>query len=326
MLKKALELAQEALWHELADHWPSVQGRLFPEGPEEIRFGFAELEATLAREEFRQNTEKKCRRPPCPYGIIDLRNCVAHPRAKQTRVIDELIRDAQELAVYLCDEKRAFSLRRMRDELAAEAVKTFEHIEAFVDLVHLPYADPWPIHIQRMFFGVHQADIKIPEVIRRAARNWKWYECAPGAGDPSYLARREKAAAFMRPSPPDGVEQERSLVASPLIPEYPMVSSRSKELEAFASVRASMEKRRRSIVSARSVIVPTERPTYLGGRRASVGDPRRTEGWPKGWEHRLPPLPNEKPHIQPIVELPPTPPSTPDRIIGRNTEADEDGW
>jgi hypothetical protein len=139
IMKVVHVLAQEALWEALYEHWPQVVLELYPEGPETVRFGNQELLDTIYKYTNLTNTNECCRcvHSCIKYGQTYLRNAVCHPHARGTWIIDRELRQAQKLAVSVLDERRAYKIRQLRDELVAEAKRTDETMATLVGLAHL---------------------------------------------------------------------------------------------------------------------------------------------------------------------------------------------
>ena len=208
LLKAALRLAQETLWCALREHWPDIQLSHYLEGPETVRFGRGELYQVVGDEEYPTKANNMCEQPRSAvvYRILevaDLRNAICHPGPCTTRSVDNLIQTAQGLAVVLQDEKRAFKIRKLRDELQSHAAESYNKIETYAALACLPYAKPWPLHLQFFFYHTRLGFLdedgkKCSDAVKLAAREWKLKYCSPGSLDPRYEARVEEAKSFVR--------------------------------------------------------------------------------------------------------------------------------
>ena len=208
LLRAALRLAQETLWNALREHWPRIQRSIYPEGPEEIKFGREELYRGFVNETYPSEANELCGHPRASvihyvFDVVLLRNAVCHPSHHSTRDVDRHIQRAQALAVVLRDENEAFKMRRLRNELQAKAEEAYEEIERYVGVASLPFAKPWPVYLQR-FFDTVRFDVNFgerseyPEVVKRAAKEWQLKYIHPGELDPRYLANVERAKSFMR--------------------------------------------------------------------------------------------------------------------------------
>ncbi|KAK3712773.1 hypothetical protein LTR37_008863 [Vermiconidia calcicola] len=208
LLKAALRLAQETLWTALREHWPHIQPSRYLEGPEQVKFGREELSGAFGNEEYPQEANEMCGHPRGTVihyvlDVVYLRNAVCHPGHHTPQELDRLIGRSQGLAVILQDERRAFKTRMLRDQLQAETLKAFQEIKAYVGLASLPFAKPWPIYQQHFLDSLRldrhcSWEAEYPEVVKRAAREWKLKYIRPGEMDPRYLANVEKAKSFMR--------------------------------------------------------------------------------------------------------------------------------
>ncbi|KAK4953725.1 hypothetical protein LTR10_008329 [Elasticomyces elasticus] len=185
VLKNALRLAQEVVWSALRHHFPEWQLRVFPESPQEIRFGREEVAADFPdfKDALRLRNDGLNSLLSCITDIISLRNAVAHPGRHSGAGLDNLIEKVQTLAVHVGDERRAFKIRALRDDIQSMLKRMLAEIEAFEPLAGLPYAPPWPVHHQVL---LHQVTSKydncdgssnewatIPPVLRRAAMVWR---------------------------------------------------------------------------------------------------------------------------------------------------------
>ncbi len=198
-LNGALRLAQASLWNFLRNNWPHIQRRVYPESPAEIRFGRDELARDLL-----MYVSADMRFPPghsavrfpyehTLYDVVHLRNAICHPRHHPSEDLDRDIQRAQNLAVTINDEPRAFKIRNIRDQLQTESRKAFTEIERRVGLAALPHAKPWPLHHQRLFRHMSferslfwgdatRYEQKYSVVLRRAAEDWK-SKYIPGPGE-----------------------------------------------------------------------------------------------------------------------------------------------
>ncbi|KAK4896875.1 hypothetical protein LTR27_005122 [Elasticomyces elasticus] len=185
VLKNALRLAQEVVWCALRHHFPEWQLRVFPESPQEVRFGREEVAADFPdfEDALRLRHDSLNSLLSCITDIISLRNAVAHPGRHSGAGLDNLIEKVQTLAVHVGDERRAFKIRALRDDIQSMLKGMLAEIEAFEPLAGLPYAPPWPVHHQVL---LHQVASKydscdwssnewaiISPVLKRTAMVWR---------------------------------------------------------------------------------------------------------------------------------------------------------
>lgn len=206
-LQRGLELAQEALWNALHDNWPEFQLKHWPEGPHEVRFGMTELEAVFPFRNVGVPSEANINMGSILSAakmVSELRNSVCHPVRIPNCTADEWLRRAQELAVDLEDEKRAFQIRGLRDRLIDETKKAYEEIR------HGRFDACWPYHHQRFFDHVLSFYPRRPTTpdgrrewrsleadnMRRAAHVWKLDYVKPGVMHYQALERRKWASWY----------------------------------------------------------------------------------------------------------------------------------
>ncbi|KAK5742846.1 hypothetical protein LTR17_003094 [Elasticomyces elasticus] len=185
VLKNALRLAQEVVWCALRHHFPEWQLRVFPESPHEVRFGREEVAADFPdfEDALRLRHDSLNSLLSSITDIVYLRNAVAHPGRHSGARLDNLVEKVQTLAVHVGDERRAFKIRALRDDIQGMLKRMLAEIEAFEPLAGLPYAPPWPVHHQVL---LHQVASKydscdwssnewatIPPVLKRAAMVWR---------------------------------------------------------------------------------------------------------------------------------------------------------
>ncbi|KAK4561560.1 hypothetical protein LTR86_004239 [Recurvomyces mirabilis] len=187
LLRRALRLAQETVWFAFRTHWPEQQRQLYPEGPEEVKLGYGEVEDAFGTWSKRRGVEGEAEQ-------------FCHPDWRTPWGVDSLIHDAQALAVTMRDERRAFKIRALQDDLQAAQIKAYDELLSFVDHASLPGAKPWPLHHQRSFedtlYHMHSgADSnRYSSVLILAAKDWETKYIRPGQLDPSYVDRAERAA------------------------------------------------------------------------------------------------------------------------------------
>ena len=208
LLNAALRLAQGTLWTALRDHWPRLQRRYYLETPVQVRFGREELSSAFGNEDLPTEANEMCgqtRQTVIGYvlNVVYLRNAVCHASRHSTREVDSLLQYAQALAVLLQDERRSFKIRKLRDKLQSKATEAYDEIETRVGIAALPYAKPWPLHLQHFFSRINvDFDLGpssgLPDFIVQASREWKLKYASPGELNPDYLANVSKAKSFLR--------------------------------------------------------------------------------------------------------------------------------
>lgn len=192
LLCRAFHLAQETFHDAARDHWPSVwKSRSLREGPQEVLFGFSELESCLGRNTYHTKdlgigTSSSEDIYEAALGMVDVRNNVCHFGGRawsDLKTYDDLMERCQKLAVTVQDAKRSFKIRNIRDLLREEADRTFAEIEELGNLAALPCSKPWKQHHETLFrhlryriAKVEDADYNedLPQAIRRAADIWAW--------------------------------------------------------------------------------------------------------------------------------------------------------
>lgn len=192
LLCRAFRLAQETFHDAARDHWPSVwESRRLYEGPQEVLFGFSELESCLGRNNYPINglgigTSSSEDVYKAALGMVDVRNNVCHFGGRGWSALntyDDLMKRCQKLAVTVQDEKRSFKIRKIRDLLREEAERTFAEIEELGNFAALPCAKPWKPNHERLFrhcryriVNINGGDYheSLPQAIRRAADIWGW--------------------------------------------------------------------------------------------------------------------------------------------------------
>jgi hypothetical protein len=136
-------------------------------------------------------------------NVVYLRNAVCHPSHHSTQEVDTLLQSAQCLAVVQQDEKRAFKVRALRNKLQAKAIEAYEEIKARIGMAALPFAKPWPLHLQRFLHEVNLeahwgGRIEYPNEVVQAAGEWKQKNISPGEWDPAYLSAVAEVKLFMQ--------------------------------------------------------------------------------------------------------------------------------
>ena len=199
IMNKALRQSQATVYRAVRTRCPDIQRRHYYDGPPMVRFGYGELKPIFRAQE-------------CPipglsnvvvehiFGVIDLRNAISHFEPSKTAQVDHLLQRAQALAVVLGDEKTAFKVCALRDELQEAAIKTYEVVKAGVGIAALPFSRPWARHIQRLFDYMtfenpadDQKELPYPVEVLQAANEWRQRYIGVGELDPEYEANVAKA-------------------------------------------------------------------------------------------------------------------------------------
>lgn len=179
-LQKAFEIVQEAVF-EVGKTGAPGWG-LFVDGPHLVRLGRNELLSWMG--EYPDpcmgrngSTAYQIRR--ALLDVVPLRNAISHPSSgyfRSPRRIEALLKSAQEVAVILVDERRAFELRKLRDELCDEANRSVQDI---VDLYHLTLQPHGPklqfkYHHEAMFIDIIHSryNIYYDEQVQAIASVW----------------------------------------------------------------------------------------------------------------------------------------------------------
>ncbi|KAK3648196.1 hypothetical protein LTR56_007608 [Elasticomyces elasticus] len=211
VLKNGLRLAQEVVWCALRHHFPEWQLRVFPESPQEVRFGREEVAADFPdfEDALRLRHDSLYSLLSCVTDIIFLRNAVAHPGRHSGAGLDNLVEKVQTLAVHVGDERRAFKIRALRDDIQGMLKRMLAEIEAFEPLAGLPYAPPWPVHHQVLLHqvtstydscdGSSNEWATIPPVLKRAAMVWRENSYRVGRLGPAFGLRVAAAKAAVQP-------------------------------------------------------------------------------------------------------------------------------
>jgi hypothetical protein len=201
-MRSGLGSARITAWDAFRTHWPEEQRRHYLDGPQSVGFGVGELEPVFGDRVSPKYTANMCGDADKGYHamaqVIDLRNALAHPKNLTSHRIDTLLKGAQALAVTFANEKHAFKIRQLRDELQQDVRKSFAIIEKR-QTQRPKDARPWAVHHQRMFndlrkYGLESADH--PDVVLLAAMEWcEKNDDFPGGKDPEFLAAVRTARA-----------------------------------------------------------------------------------------------------------------------------------
>ncbi|KAI0097289.1 hypothetical protein GGR51DRAFT_566615 [Nemania sp. FL0031] len=142
-LRRAFKIAQEAV-HAVGESG-APGWRRFRGGPQTVKLGRDELMCWIGQcspLEHSRNASSRGTIYNKLLGVVPLRNAVSHPSEEtfeNSQEVDEYIRLSQALAVALGDDKRAFEVRKLRDDLRDEANRSAQDL---LDLYHiscLPY-------------------------------------------------------------------------------------------------------------------------------------------------------------------------------------------
>ncbi|KAI0097288.1 hypothetical protein GGR51DRAFT_566614 [Nemania sp. FL0031] len=144
LLRRAAEIAQEVI-HAVGESgheaWPRFRG-----GPHEVKLGRNELMAWLGecpQARFALNGKSASTVFNAVLDVVPLRNAVCHPCGntfEAAESVDRLIRLSQALAVTLGDEKRAFEVRQLRDDLRDEANRSVQDVLDLYYMSTQPYS------------------------------------------------------------------------------------------------------------------------------------------------------------------------------------------
>ncbi|RYP49758.1 hypothetical protein DL769_011047 [Monosporascus sp. CRB-8-3] len=187
LLRKAFCLAQESFYYAARKHWRDTKiwyGN-FTQGPHEVLFGYSELERRIGERWHEYSMDFLANGGFSASDVVSalfdmptVRNKVCHFGGRcsdDLKTYDSDLTTCQKLAVTLKDERRAFKIRQLRDQLRVEAEKVLAEIESLQDLATLPYARPWKRHHVKAFRDLElSTDEDMPETIVRAAETWSW--------------------------------------------------------------------------------------------------------------------------------------------------------
>ncbi|KAK5165574.1 uncharacterized protein LTR77_009103 [Saxophila tyrrhenica] len=219
--KQGLGVAQKALWHHTRDHWPHIQQSRWPEGPGQISFGWTDLEESLLNSSTHPNTGQQCN-GFCrlvydrAVAVSRLRNATYHFKFQETEVLEQCLKKAQELAVSLFDETRAFQIRQLRDKLQVEAMKGHSIIDERFQAGLLGDHPPWPYHLEYLFANINfnaEGEVyygNFSTVTKEVALAWRARTAWPGYGrfigdrNSGYQGRRTIMSSRMMPGRPPG--------------------------------------------------------------------------------------------------------------------------
>jgi len=155
LLFSAFTIAQDIIWHHLRVHCPRRQIEHCFEGPREVRLCRGELLSLIAGVSWNlKNHAMTFTLKDAMVEVTDLRHTLAHQNRVSLHYLDVLIARVQKLAVVCMDEKRAFKVRRLRDELRTHAEKAVADI---YEKYHgqwgpfRPEGRQWALHHQRTF-------------------------------------------------------------------------------------------------------------------------------------------------------------------------------
>lgn len=220
ILQRGHDIAKQCVWDFLKTHKPSICAAKFPEGWPEVRFGWLELVRSFGQYRSASDHENFAFRQNCPdrtssliFDITRLRIAVCHFSSCELHFIDDCLKTVQQLAIQLYDEKRAFAIRNLRDELRQAAEETVEEVQMLEPLVLLPLAGYlWEDHHAAMFrYATCRATFHgyraLPQPIMRVAATWSPWLHGPRR-DPGDVEAEDKA---VEPEEEQQQQQSRSL-------------------------------------------------------------------------------------------------------------------
>ena len=197
ILRSALRLTREAIWHALdgTHAWRRHRAQYYYEGPDEVALGFTEMQVRweaaygdgnekLAT--YRERHGLNGQVPPmyAARRVIDLRNAVCHYNALSTRVIDKHLQGAQKCTIEFNDRARTLEIRRLRDRLHTEAESAYRDIGTILeqfDSEVKKHIDFWNVarHHQRTFHEARDSGVSAIRILR-CADKWAILHSAPG--------------------------------------------------------------------------------------------------------------------------------------------------
>ncbi|KAM0813980.1 hypothetical protein AB5N19_13982 [Seiridium cardinale] len=193
LLTGGLRIAQEVFYEAAREELPFQVWKNFLGGPQEVRFGYVELEMVLPREERYPDPALSIRGSQgyevrlALHGITGLRNVIAHfKNDRSASMYDTLLEAVQKLAVVLRDIPRARQARALRDELRSLAVETLQEVKSLELISALPFAYNWAVHHEQLFFWSNHRSIFTtaqecyPDFVQRAAVEWAKTRAVPG--------------------------------------------------------------------------------------------------------------------------------------------------
>ncbi|KAI0860622.1 hypothetical protein F4860DRAFT_514792 [Xylaria cubensis] len=156
-LREAVELTQQAIL-DVKSCMPEWHSWIFEDNPNLVRLGRDEMMSWMGSFEYSRRIHNGY---PCRdichalLRLPPLRNTICHPRGPELRDpenLDYLLQNAQRVSIMLGDEKRAHSIRGIRDALRAEVEMCMQEIKDVHDLAALPfYEAEHKAHHSRMF-------------------------------------------------------------------------------------------------------------------------------------------------------------------------------
>ncbi|KAI0600564.1 hypothetical protein F4775DRAFT_590124 [Biscogniauxia sp. FL1348] len=199
ILFRTFRLAQDIFHNAARKHWPNICKRMCPNGPHEVRFGYAELEHYSVRDSVHEipGSRSMFGVGANIYDMISLRNSVCHFGSDANRWdVSRYIRyvtDVLELALAVADKPRVRKAIALRRELQAEIKKVLNDFEKLELLALLPFAQPWKEHHVTAFAkylgSTEDPELQLPQFRRVAEQfgslNPKYYPV-----DYSWLPRR----------------------------------------------------------------------------------------------------------------------------------------
>ncbi|KAK0720131.1 hypothetical protein B0H67DRAFT_552366 [Lasiosphaeris hirsuta] len=149
---QSLRLAQESFYYVAKRFWPNLCSIYFPDGPAMVKCSYQEMKMTLywfpiyrpaEMEKLLSGTgispgEFTHVVSPSLLGLSKTRNAAYHPETRDVGAWDYPLNAAHKVAVFLLDEKRAFQIRALRDQLRQEVENTVAEMEEREGLALLP--------------------------------------------------------------------------------------------------------------------------------------------------------------------------------------------
>ncbi|KAI1127875.1 hypothetical protein F5Y10DRAFT_292556 [Nemania abortiva] len=158
-LRRAAEIAQEAI-HAVGESGAPGWKR-FREGPHVVKLGRNELMSWLGEYPDQRLASNGYAAYTVYHGLLDvvyLRNAISHPCGEtfsDPERVDALMKRSQHLAIVLGDEKRAFEVRQLRDDLREEAHRSVQDVLDLYYMSSLPYSTgiECAYHHEKLFQG-----------------------------------------------------------------------------------------------------------------------------------------------------------------------------
>lgn len=218
-IKLACEsLVKLAIWLALRKDHPQHQQRFFPEGPEQIRFGYADMSSDgFGSSGSPDECLELCSKPRkeawnALERMVDFRNSIAHCHYNTAAQLSNNMALAQDVVCAFGNEEIALKIREMRDAVderakasGAEIVRIHGEILAGKDM-------KYPIHFQNFFMRCWNITKDTPGVIEEAAKLWRSKNNAVGKDD-DFFKRLEEAEKHFQWRPSKHEDEARSCYA-----------------------------------------------------------------------------------------------------------------